>query len=170
MMIRLNHVLCRVGRSCLIMALIFLMDGCAATKFNPSGRTGGVELTLSMLNQDGGSAALYTVTRDGTLGFGGGMEARNGRTSWTGSMTDDQIGEFLGILERNDWFRTKPESTGLPKGLTYRITINGSEGRNRYIVNGYSESVREVKNFLDEIASERFEPILRQLPKPGKQD
>ena len=85
-------------------------------------------------------------------------------------MTDEQISEFLTILERQDWFGKKLESTGKPKGLVSRIDIRGPIGRKRYTLKGQSESVREMKAFLDQIARLRFEPILKQLPGPGEQD
>jgi hypothetical protein len=152
------------------MSWLVMLNACASTAFDPSGRTGGVELTLTVLNNEGGSAALYQVSRSGTLGFGGGMDAQIGRISWTGKMTDEQIGEFLAILERHAWTERKPVSTGEPKGLVSRINIKGPEGRKRYTLRGQCESVKEVKEFLDEVARLRFEPILRQMPLPSEPD
>ena len=152
------------------MALLIMMEGCATPTRDVNSRTGGLSFSFRMMNKEAGSAVLYTVSQDGTLGFGGGMDAHSGRTSWTGPMSDEQVEEFLALLDLHAWFHHKPESEGLPKGLIYRIELQGPQGLQRYSVTGQCESAKEVLSFLDDIANVRFDPILRQLPQPSAQD
>lgn len=113
-------------------------------------------------------AAYYTLDSDGTLGFGGGMDARFNRISWTGSMQDEELSELLALIEQNQLFERQPVCSGEPKTLRWRFEVSGPKGWKRSRLTGECPILRQVYELLDEISRRRFDGILETLPKPGQ--
>lgn len=127
-------------------------------------------MTLTLrIEESKNKAAYYTVDTDGTLGFGGGLDARFERITWTGPMQDDELAELLALIERNQLFERKPVGTGEPKSLRWRFEVSGPKGWKRSRLTGECPILRQVYELLDAISRRRFEGILETLPKPGQQ-
>ena len=150
-----RRVLCRALGAAIIA-------GCAL----PDSATGGLTLELNVKGE-GQLAVLYRVNRDGTLGFGGGADARNCRISWTGPMTADEIKALRSLLDRHGWFSHGPASTGEPPQREYRIKLTWEGGRRRYTVKGASPDVTPIDQLLERIARRRLDPFLDSLPRPS---
>ncbi|MCH6552304.1 MAG: hypothetical protein IH804_09880 [Planctomycetes bacterium] len=94
---------------------------------------GGVALEMLVESGDS-SVALYRVEPSGTIGFGGGFDARLNKTTWTGRMRPEEIDELLALLDTDGWFEADPASISAPPDHTYRITLSGPKGRRRFEV------------------------------------
>jgi hypothetical protein len=147
---------------------LFIAGGCAAPASSAADATGGVTLRLQMFDTEGGAAALYEVARDGTLGFGGGADARLDTIAWTGAMTAEEIAELRAALEAQQWFEPAPTGSGEPKTLTYRVDLRRPSGHVRFRATGQCPPVEAVLTVLDRIARKRFEPFMQTLPRPGE--
>jgi hypothetical protein len=108
-------------------------------------------------------ALLYRVDDGGTLRFGGGADARLGRTSWSGAMSPQEIHELQSLLERCGWFEREPRTSGEPRTLRTRIAIRWPGGSRRYTLRGSSPDVEPVVAWLDRLARRRFDEVLRAL-------
>ena len=115
-------------------------------------------------------AAYYTVDSNGTLGFGGGMDARFNRISWTGSMQDEELSELLALIEQNQLFDRKPVGNGEPKSLRWRFEVSGPKGWKRSRLTGECPILRQVYELLDASSRKRFDGIIETLPKPGQRE
>ena len=115
------------------------------------------------------STALYQVEADGSLSFGGGLDAVRHKTSWTGQMTEAEIDELLALLERDGWFRGEPADGDGPNGRVYEVTVCGQEGRQRYTLRGESTAGGELNDLLDRIARRRFDSFLERLARPAEE-
>ena len=146
----------------IVIAIVFL-PGCASTPSNNA--TGGVRITL--LRDQGDAASLYYMHYDGTISFGGGIDARLDRTTWTGQLRDDEIDEVLNLIDRHGWFERRPVTDGQPPELLYHLEVSGPRGYKRYQWRGESPDVVPILELLDQAARRRFGYILDALPKPG---
>ena len=131
-------------------------------------RTGGIALEL-FTHYPSNQATLYKVDRDGTIHFGGGFDAISGSTTWSGPMTDQEIGAMRTLLERHGWFQAAPESTGEPRDLRRRFLIRRDNRTRAYRLKGEVPALVEVETMLKPIAERRLDPILDALPKAGLQ-
>jgi hypothetical protein len=160
-----------VVSTCHIMVFALIVAGCAAGAGSRTGRetpTQGVTFTL-FVQRDVSTAALYEMDEHGNLSFGGGWDARNGVTSWTGAMSPEEIEEVLTVIDDHGWFERKPTSAGEPDDYYYRLTIAGPEGRKRYSrIAGESPEIEPVVAVLDRIARRRFDDFLKTLPRAGE--
>ena len=106
--------------------------------------------------------ALYIVEQNGTIAFGGGMDATAGRTSWRGTLTDEQL-LTLQTLLRNE----HPIATS--KNLLNRYIIVSTQGDEiqRVVVPLSDSSATELYYFLEESTLDRIQSHLDSLPKPS---
>jgi len=149
-----------------IAIALTVAGGCAAPAPPAVDATGGVTLHLRMFDTEGGAAALYDVARDGTLGFGGGIDARIDAIAWTGAMSAEEIADLRAALEAQQWFDPPPKGDGNPETLSYQVDLRGPSGRARFRATGRCPPVEAVLAVLDRIARKRFDPYLQTLPQP----
>ncbi len=123
-----------------------------------------------LVDRGGGSVVLYRVRQDGMFEFAGGLDARLGKISWTGTMTDEEIVRVHELLHEMNWFHSAPESSHQPPELKYSIQCDGSWGRIRLKVEGENSRVRPMQDFLAGISERRLEEFMKGLPKPGVQE
>ncbi len=146
--------------------------GCASTSSSQNRHSrnslAGFEFEL-MLRDETGSEALYRVDRDGNISFGGGLDARLGKTSWTGAMTDDELRELRDLLAAQDWFRQKPVATDEPRQRVYAVSLHAPENRTRFRVRGENQQLEPLRAFLHRLSLRRLEDDLNRLPQPGLQ-
>ncbi len=143
------------------------LTGCAAGG-SPDSPTGGIALEM-IVRGEANLAALYRVDRDGSISFGGGVDARNDRVTWTGSMTAAEIDELRRLLEEYGWFERVPVSTGEPPQRRYRIWLRWPGGRKRYKVRGSSPDITPIHDHLERVARRRLggDPVIQALPRPS---
>jgi hypothetical protein len=155
-------------------ALLFItmvqitLAGCAGTATTENARqlAGGLALDLLVERTDG-SRAFYRVFPDGTLGYGGGADARSRRITWTGTMTEQQVEHLARLVDEHGWHMREPKDGPNPDEVVFRIDLRTAEGRFRYRVRGDSPAILPVYNHLREIALLRFEHVIETLPRPG---
>ena len=153
-------------RASVALAIVAALSACTAfEEMNSStpSPTGGVTMVLSIARPDQQTYELYRVTRRGEIEFGGGMNAFNDTTTWRGSMTEEQIARFLGLLDEIGWCESGPESDPA-SSVRVRIELRCTERRRTISIRGTPESVVRMRNLLDPIARERFGPDLDRLP------
>ncbi len=144
-----------------------MLGGCAVRRATDS-PTGGVSLRLAVVDEPN-SRALYRVEADGSLSFGGGLDAVRRKTSWTGQMTEAEIDELLALLERDGWFQGEPADGDELSGRVYEVTVHGPQGRQRYKLRGESTAGRELNVLLDRIARRRFDSFLDRFSRPAEE-
>lgn len=149
-----------------------LLGGCATGRPSKLDLTGGVSLQM-FIKAPGNSFTLYQVETDGTLSFGGGTDAANGKTSWTGILTDDERRQLLGLIDRSGWWIGEPALSvgGDEPKRTIEIKLAGPRGRRSFkLVDAVpGADVLAVEELLAQAARRRNENFLNTLPKPGEQ-
>ena len=147
------------------IVLLAALAGCVtADRTEP--RTSG--LTLEILQRlSPTAAALYRVEQDGTLAFGGGSAAQQGRTSWSGPLTDAEIAELRRLVEMHAWLEREPSDVEDGSGTLYEVFVRGPRGRQRFKVHGGTPGVAEVATLLDTAARRRLASDLEVLPRPS---
>ena len=150
-----------------IAALAALLAGCSAS--DPGSATRGLSLEV----WDRGAenlAVLYRVQTDGTLSFGGGRDAINQRTSWTGPLTAEEIDQLWVLLADYGWLSgdVKAASTGEPRKRICRIRMSWPGGAKRYKIRGENPDVEPVETLLAEVSRRRLERDLETLPRPSR--
>jgi len=163
-------VCCAASLATLTLIFVFAAQGCASASRSADGahRTMGAAIDLFVDHADG-RRAFYRVFPDGSLGFGGGNDARTRRVAWTGVMTDEQAAKLRQLIDEHGWHTHHPEPGPNTDRVTFRIDLRSSDGRRRYTVNGESPDVVPVYNYLHEIAMQRFEHVIETLPQPDSE-
>jgi hypothetical protein len=146
-------------------ALAAVTAGCGT---DPASTTRGLSLEV-WLRGEQNLAILYRVETDGTIGFGGGVDGRSRRVTWSGPLTDEEIDRLWALLRANGWFsgNVKAASTGEPRQREYRIRLRWPEGNRRYKIRGANPRVAPVEALLNEASRRRLGTELERLPRPG---
>ena len=154
----------------LAAVLLAVLMSCASTPHSPGpDRTAGISLEL-YVKKPGHAYSLFRVGTDGSLSHGGAQDATFGKTTWTGSLTDDEISRLLTLLEHHGWFERLPESASPEEGEAgYEIKLRRAGRSVTMKARGPNEHVEPIHELLDDAARRRFEPILQSLPLPGEQ-
>lgn len=147
----------------LVATLVVLAATGCAPRGGADSPTGGLSLRLKVTG-DENLAALYEVSADGVLAFGGGIDAQRDRVTWEGAMTGPEIDRLRALVEEHEWYTRRPVSSGEPKERRYRIKLRWPGGGKYYKVRGASPDVVQVQELLDKIARRRFDAYLRSLP------
>jgi hypothetical protein len=146
-----------------------LLFGCATT---PGARgpdvTGGLTLEV-YVEAGGGSFARYRVEKDGVLRFGGGQDAIDRRSTWSGPMTDEEIARLRALIDEHHWLEADPPSTGQPPERRIEVRLRKGGIRRSFTIIGESDDVAPVLELLETAALRRHEEFLRRLPRPGEQ-
>jgi hypothetical protein len=155
----------------LLVGSLSIATGCSTTSRRAAGPDvmGGLEFQVQE-TRPGRSYALYRVQRDGTIEFGGGLDARNGKCTWSGSLTEDERERLLSLLDQYGWPTIGPSSTGLPEGVEYEIQMQWPGQRRTYHVAGETDAVTEIVRVLQAASSRRNQEFLQSLPKAGRQE
>jgi hypothetical protein len=119
--------------------------------------------------QADGAEALYRVSRNNTISFGGGLNARFDQTTWSEPMTADEAAELHALLESQRWYHVEPKSTREPKGQIYRVRLVSPQGRQSFTLNGEHKDVKPLRELLERISLKRLRADLERLPKPSAQ-
>jgi hypothetical protein len=142
--------------------------GCAAGGARTADRTGG--LTVELLDEpERGAFSLYRVERDGTLRFGGGVDALNERFSWSGPLTIEEIARLRQLNDEHRWVerRSRPTDSASPRRSTLSVR-DGSKYR-RYRIEGECDGITPLRELLEQASQRRLDDFMRRLPQPGLQ-
>ena len=150
------------------MVTLSLLGCSGGSRVDPQSPTGGLSLKMLVVTEDN-AAALYRVQPDGTIHFGGGLDARQEKTTWSGPMTAEEIQQLHDLLTHHGWFDAGPASTDQPPGRSYRIQLRWPKGRQTYRVIGRSLDVTPIEQLLAQAAGRRHEAFLQTLPRPSSE-
>jgi hypothetical protein len=151
--------------------LAAVMAGCAALSgADPGSATRGLSLEVWLRGEEN-LTVLYRVEPAGTIGFGGGPDARFQRITWTGPLTAEEIDRLWALLQEHGWFsgEVKAASTGEPRERQYRIRLRWPGGSKRYRIRGENPQVTPVEALLDQASRRRLGGFLETFPRPGPQ-
>ena len=153
------------------LAILVVVAGCVTDSHGPEANGLGEvisDVSLTLYVRDGsGAEEYYEVKRDGAFGFGGGMNARFQRTTWTTSLTAQEMQALRDLMVSNGWFTKAVKSTKLPKEARYDIDARSSQGTLRKRIEGENDHVEPVRLWLRDVANRRLEIDLERQPRPS---
>ena len=162
-----------VARVLILLAALLMSVGCASTGSTGQrgDRTDGVRLTLQV-ERGSNSIVRYAVDRDGSVSYAGGAVAQREEWSWTGSLTDDEIAQFLGLIREHQWERGDLDRRGDVAGdvVVYRIDLWTPAVRDRYRHVGESDRIMPMRDFLESVTQRRNADFMSTLPQPSRED
>lgn len=163
------HVACRVLRLAVVSVLLATMASCTSTSGvgDPSTATGGVRLEVESRDTESQLMALYVVSPNGTLDWGGGRNAMQGTTTWQGTLTAEQIAALRTLLEEDGWFDGRPKGSGTPRSKVGRVMLRSDRGNRRYELRGECPAFDRLVALLESAARGRHEAHLNTLPVAG---
>jgi hypothetical protein len=128
------------------------------------------DVSLTLYVRDGsGAEEYYEVKRDGAFAFGGGMNARFQRTTWTTQLAPQEMQALRDLMVDNGWFRKAVRSTKAPPEARYAIDAKTSEGTLHKRIEGENDRVESVRLWLRDIANRRLEIDLERQPRPSSE-
>ena len=135
-----------------ILGFIVLLVGCT--------KTNRPLLQLEMYNDT--QTALYVVQKNGTIQFGGGMDALAGKTTWNGSLTSLQLSNLQALLSTKEM-----QSANKKLVKRYVIEVQQGDSVQKFVVPITDSSATELYYFLEESTLQRIQSHLDSLPKPS---
>jgi len=149
------------------------LAGCLANERPPEASRLGevisdVSLTLDV-RAGSGAEEYYEVERDGSFGFGGGMDARFQRITWTTQLTADEMRSLRDLMLQHGWFKGELRSTNQPKDARYTVEASCDEGSLNKRIDGENDRIEPVRQTLRQIANRRLQTDLERQPKPSVQ-
>lgn len=149
---------------------MIVASGCGTAKPPHAIREGTVvaDLSLTLEYHDGtGVDEYYALGRDGVFGFGGGMDARFERTSWTTTLEVVEMNSLRDAIMRERWLEDELRSTNQPRETRYTISVK-CDGRSVSArVRGRNERIEPVRDVLKDIANRRLQEDLDRQPRPS---
>ncbi len=129
----------------------------------------GIGLAIWLREPRSAQYQYFTIDQ-GTFSYGAGLAALDLKTYWKTSLSLEQCGSIHAIAESAGWFSANPPNTPPEeRGPVADIAVAWADGRQQFVVNGTDASVKEMTDFLANIAAARFRPELDRLPEAGKQ-
>ena len=153
-----------------LVGLLSWLGACSSLPgADPHSVTRGLSLEMYAWGE-GNFAVYYRVGTDGSLGFGGGVDARVQNVSWTGVVTAEEIDRLWVLLEEHGWFSgdVKAATTGDPKRRQYRLQVRWPDGQKKYRIKGENPGVAPVEAMLNAAARRRMDGFLDTLPEPSR--
>ncbi|MDG2053745.1 MAG: hypothetical protein P8J86_03470 [Phycisphaerales bacterium] len=151
----------------LTFGLLFGCAGSGSGSGATSGtRTGGLNLELTVRGPDG-ERAQYVLQEEGVLSFSGGRDMVLGQVTWTGDLSDDEIGKVLDTIQSVGWLEVKPASMPDSDEYVYTIDLESPKQTASWTITGDSPYVRPVYVVLDQVSRKRFDSYVDRLPKPS---
>jgi len=142
-----------------ILAVALPLGGCAALVARPP------RVTVDARDV-GGSASRIELDADGTLRWGGGFDAIEGRTTWEGRLTDDERRRLDAILDELEG-GTPASSADRGTLPRWRIVVTGPESLDVRLA-GLDGASADLVALLDEAARRRHRRALDALPTAGQ--
>ena len=107
-------------------------------------------------------SALYVVQQNGTIEYGGGINALAGNTTWTGTLTSAQLSKLHTMLLSEKLLGEKRKLMN-----RYVIGIQNGEVFQHVVLPLTDSSATELYYFLEESTLQRVQSHLDSLPKPS---
>jgi hypothetical protein len=146
-----------------VAALLCGPPGCASGRGAPG--SGGDTLEL-FISAEENRVVLYRVDDDGTLHFGGGLDAMNGNVTWSGPLTEGEREQLWAMVRDFGWLEKQPpEGDGDPL-RKQRVTVRVDGTRRRFRVQGHCPDVAPVEALLANASLRRHDSFLDTLPRP----
>jgi hypothetical protein len=123
-----------------------------------------LEITLDLRDATG-AQEYYTVDRDGLLGFGGGMNARFERATYTAQLSEDDMRRLREIIEAERLLDGSLASSNQPKSVYYRIKIKFGDDDLSKNIKGTNERIEGFRIVLRDLANRRLAAELERQPK-----
>lgn len=153
----------------LLLAATLLVSGCASSTATPAeSPTDGIALTLLVRNE-GGANELFIVDSDGAIKWGGGFDAVDGRSSWTGTLSTQEADELVAAMRTHGWLDGRLRADAPAKWPAYEIEVRTPDGSHSSNFKGPSAQVTPVLAVLQRIADRRNDAYLDMFPEPGLQ-
>lgn len=158
-LLRFTLVFCTV-----IAALV--NSSCSSTReANANSPTGGISLEMSITGKDN-LAVNYRVDQDGSLHFGGGLDAQINKTSWTGQLSSQEVKQLVALLNEHGWFKQEPDSSSIDADRKYSIDLRWPDGHRSFDVTGKGSGIAPIEELLARVTNRRHDEFLESLPKP----
>ena len=107
----------------LVYIALIICNGCSSLgASNANSLTGGISLEMSIKGKEN-LATIYKVEQDGTIHFGGGLDAQLNKTSWTGQLTEQEATQLIALLNKQGWFSDLPYSSNFDADREYKIKL-----------------------------------------------
>jgi hypothetical protein len=90
-----------------------------------------------------------------------------GQVTWTGDLSDDEIGKVLDTIQSVGWLEVKPASMPDSDEYVYTIDLESPKQTASWTITGDSPYVRPVYVVLDQVSRRRFDSYVDRLPKPS---
>lgn len=124
------------------------------------------DLSLSLdLRDASGAQEYYTVDRDGQFGFGGGLNARFQRVTYTAQLSDDDMRRLRETIESQRLLDGSLTSSNQPKSVYFRIKLKFGDDDLRKNLKGDNDRMQALRVVLRDFATRRLEPELDRQPK-----
>lgn len=136
----------------LLLGFIVLLFGCT--------KTNRPLLQLEMYSDT--QSALYVVGQNGTIEFGGGIDALAGKTTWEGVLTSVQLAKLQELLSSEQMLSVKRKLAN-----RYVIEVQQDDSLHKYVVQLTDSFATELYYFLEESTLHRIQSHLDSLPKPS---
>jgi hypothetical protein len=149
------------------------LAGCASAPIvpphDPGSPTGGVGLHLWYAQPATGQYQLFEVDADGSFRYGGGMEAFNRRTDWSGRLTDAEARAFRETVDRAGWLTAQDPARRDGESPLAECRLYAGGKTRAFEIRGPDPAVKGLVDSLQAIANQRFERFLQRLPEAGTQ-
>ena len=142
--------------SCFLLCII----GC-----QPAMTSNGEYLRMEMSGPQ--QAVLLIVETNGVIHFGGGQDAMEGKTTWTGQMTSGQQVALYDLVAQSDWLATTKGSSVLKTPAHFSVRIRKGMIDNQFDLPMSDPMGTSVYDLLQTITLARLDPYLNALPKPN---
>ena len=126
----------------------------------------GTLLQLEMVAPQ--QAVLIKVENEKTVSYGGGINAVEGKTTWSGELGEEQQKKYMSLVDDTTWATASQRNDDSVGSGHYKIRIR----TNNYVTKKFTLSLTDKKatslyEFLMKVADSRFEKHIESLPKPN---
>ncbi|MBL9141728.1 MAG: hypothetical protein JNK53_07660 [Phycisphaerae bacterium] len=163
----------RTWTRAMAVGALLLIAGCSsgtiAAPTDDSSHTGGLAMQLWYAQIETRQYQLFEVGADGSFKYGGGMEAFNRKTDWTGKLTEDEARDVRAQVDEAGWLTeaNAGRKTADSPLAEFRLYADGKT--RAFEIHGPDPRVTRLVNALQKVANQRFDRLLQQLPEAGPQ-
>lgn len=164
-----NLLMLKTPRAIVAAGAVMLLAACSAglKAGRPDSPTSGIALRMLITDRES-SHALYVVDPSGTIAFGGGFAALDGRTTWSDVLSAEDIDRLRQLLDEHGWMDGPPTVVEQPEAAVCEVRFGAPGVSYRFSVRGGGDHVNPVRQFLEDVSRRRLEPVLERLPLPSE--
>jgi len=160
----------RVRDHAVLPVLALLMSSCAAAPGVQAPRgVPGCEASIDVWWADPPKARFEFVRVDqGQIGWGGGLDAFDRRTSWGMMLSPDDCVQVATQLAGVDWAALEAKQESVTEDRAYVVIVTGRPDEHRVRVQADDAAIASLRTALMAIAARRLDGTLDELPKAGQ--